>query len=151
MRLNRQGWWNVLVICLSSIRRDFPKVSLTTTGLASHAGVFRGARISSLLWGGKKYELPLKRLRGRLQPDIPLAKKSRLNFTMEPRRMVKCSRDLPKPFESQTSLSEKALIIYVVLYLPRHYTQWCPSSRAAWLFLCQRATYVWRTWIVCWR
>ena len=54
---------------------------------------------------------------------MPLAKESRLNFTMEPRRMVKCSRDLPKPFESQTSLSEKALIIYVVLYLPRHYTQ----------------------------
>ena len=29
--------------------------------LASHAGLFRGARISSLpspLWGGKKYELP---------------------------------------------------------------------------------------------
>ena len=31
--------------------------------LASHAGVFRGARF---LWGGQKYELPEKRLRGRL-------------------------------------------------------------------------------------
>ena len=87
-----------------------------------------------------------------LQRDMPLAKKGGLNFTMEPRGMIKCSRDLSKPFESKASLSkESTLIMYNALYLPRHYTQWCPSSRAAWLFLCQRAAYVWRTWIVCWR
>ena len=38
--------------------------------LTSHAGVFRGAR-------GKKYELPLKRLRGRLGPTTPDQKTKR--------------------------------------------------------------------------
>ena len=39
----------------SHFRLFFSKSQLS---LASHAGVFRGARISSLPWGGKKNELP---------------------------------------------------------------------------------------------
>ena len=46
-----------IVPAVEFLRARFLERWLSLT-LASHAGVFRGARISSLLWGGKKYELP---------------------------------------------------------------------------------------------
>ena len=71
----------MFVVCLSSIRRDFPEVCLTTTGYATSE------------------------------------KKSRLDFTMEPRGIIKCSRHLPKPFESKASLSEKALSLCTLYFI----------------------------------
>ena len=53
-----------------------------------------------------------------LQRDMPLAKKKRrLDFTMEPRGIIKCSRHLPKPFESKASLSEKALSLCTLYFI----------------------------------
>ena len=43
-----------------------PTQAFSSLPITSLAGVFRGVRISSLPTGGTKYELPLKRLRGRL-------------------------------------------------------------------------------------